>query len=92
MIQLRPHRPQPAGCDRLAEPVAAMIELGDGLQADEVIELARKIDVKRLLSPQLQNQLNGGINALLTISPMLDKVPPFLLGFLPLPPGWRDSA
>lgn len=68
-----------------------MIDLGDGLQADEVIELARKIDIKRLLSPQLQGQLNGGIGALLMISGVLDRVPPFLLGFLPLPPSWREQ-
>ena len=68
-----------------------MIELGDGLQADEVIELARRLDVKRLLSPQLLGQLNGGINALLMVQSVLDKVPPVLIGFLPLTPGWREQ-
>lgn len=58
------------------------IELGDGLNFDEVLQIARALNVTKLLSPDLHRQLLDGANSMLSITGSLQSVP-WLLNFLP---------
>lgn len=58
------------------------IDLSNGLQFDELLEIARRLKVDRLLDPALQKQLDDGVNALLTVTTALQAIP-WLLNFLP---------
>lgn len=59
-----------------------MIELGDGLQFPELLEIAKALNVTKLLSPDLHQELQGGVDAMLSILSTLQGVP-WLLQFLP---------
>lgn len=58
------------------------IELGDGLNFDEVLQIARALNVTKLLSPELHQELLDGVNSMLSITSALQGVP-WLLAFLP---------
>lgn len=59
-----------------------MINLDDGLDFDEVLQIAKALSVTKLLSPDLHRQLLDGTNSLLSIMSALQGVP-WLLGLLP---------
>ena len=59
-----------------------VIDLGNGLQFDELLQIMRALKVDRLLDPALQKELDDGVNALLTVTTALQGIP-WLLGILP---------
>jgi len=59
-----------------------MINLDDGLDFDEVLQIARALRVTRLLKPELHQQLLDGTNSLLSITTSLQAIP-WLLGLIP---------
>ena len=58
------------------------IELGDGLQFGELLEIAKRLNVTGLLSPELHQELSNGVNSMLAITSSLQGIP-FILQFLP---------
>jgi len=58
------------------------IDLSDGLQFSELLEIAKALNVSKLLSPQLHLELDNGANAMLSILSSLQQIP-WLLNFLP---------
>jgi hypothetical protein len=58
------------------------IELGDGLQFDEVLQIAKWLDVRKLLAPELRDELTTGVNSMLAITASLQQIP-WLLGLIP---------
>ncbi len=58
------------------------IELGDGLNFDEVLQIAKALNANKLLSPDLRSELLNGVNAMLSIAAALKSLP-WLLNFLP---------
>jgi len=59
-----------------------MIELGDGLQFGELLEIARRLNVTGLLAPELHQELSAGVDSLLAITTALQGIP-WILQFLP---------
>lgn len=58
------------------------IELGDGLQFPEVLEIAKAVNVTKLLDPGLRAELLTGVDSLLNITSSLQQIP-WLVGVLP---------
>lgn len=58
------------------------IELGDGLQFGELLEIAKALNVTKLLSPDLHKELLDGANSMLAITTALQQIP-FVLQLLP---------
>ena len=58
------------------------IELGDGLQFGELLEIAKRLNVTGLLSPELHQELSNGVDSMLAITSALQSIP-FILQFLP---------
>jgi len=58
------------------------IDLSNGLQFDELLQIMRALKVDRLLDPALQRELDDGVNALLAVTTTLQGIP-WLLGILP---------
>lgn len=58
------------------------IELGDGLQFPELLEIMKAVNVARLLAPELHQELLDGANALLNITSGL-RAMPWLVAILP---------
>lgn len=58
------------------------IELGDGLQFGELLEIAKALNVTKLLSPDLHRELLDGTNSMLSIASTLQGIP-WVLGLLP---------
>lgn len=67
-----------------------MINLKNGLDYDDLLQVAHAIN-PILLSPELRSDMQTGVNAMLSLAAMIDKIPPWLLPMLPLPPGWREQ-
>jgi hypothetical protein len=60
-----------------------MIDLRNGLQFSELLEIAKYLNVTKLLSPDLHKQLLDGTNSLLAMTSALQNIPPWLLNFIP---------
>ena len=59
-----------------------MINLDDGLDFDEVLQIAKALNVTKLLNPDLHGQLSAGVDSLLSIMTALQGIP-FILNLLP---------
>ena len=57
------------------------IELGDGLQFPELLEVFRALNVTKLIDPGVRAELDDGVNAMLSLASKLQGVP-WLLGIL----------
>lgn len=69
------------------------IDLSDGLQFPELLEIMRRLKVDNLLSPQLHDELDNGVNSLLAITTALQNpAVSWLLNFLPGVSGQLDGG
>jgi hypothetical protein len=59
------------------------IDLSDGLDFGEVMQIMKWLNVTKLLKPDLHKQLLDGTNSLLAITSALQNLPPWLLNFFP---------
>lgn len=59
-----------------------MIDLENGLQFDEVLQIAKAVNVAKLLDPQLRSELLNGTNSMLAILSSLQAMP-WLIGLIP---------
>lgn len=61
-----------------------MINLDDGLDFDEVLQIARWMNITRMLKPELHERLLTGVNSGLSVATTLQSPQlGWLLGFLP---------
>lgn len=58
------------------------VDWGNGLQFDELLEIAKALNVNSLIDPGLRNDLLQGSDALLMVLNALKQIP-FVLQFLP---------
>lgn len=58
------------------------IDLENGLQFDEVLQIAKAVNAAQLLDPELRANLQNGVSSVLAILSSLQAMP-WLLGVLP---------
>lgn len=58
------------------------IDLENGLQFDEVLQIARAVNAAKLLDPELRERLQNGTGSMLAILSGLKSMP-WLLGIIP---------
>ena len=58
------------------------IDLENGLQFDEVLQIARAVNAAKLLDPELRERLQNGTGSMLSILSALQSMP-WLLGIIP---------